>query len=106
MSTRLKGVAPGAIKAVLKGDTQAKPDDVLLAFRFAHSVPEHDPQGNVLREQVVQRWGKKGLISLGFAITMARFFPTLKYAMGHSQACSRVQMGGAAVTVGQHPLII
>jgi hypothetical protein len=101
-----EGVAPDVIKAILNGDTQAMTDDVLLAFRFAHAVLEHDPHANGLREQVVQRWGKKGLISLAFAITMARFFPTLKYAMGHGQACSRVQVGGATVTVGQHPLVV
>jgi hypothetical protein len=103
MSER-EGVAPDVIKAILAGDTQPMPDDVLLAFRFAHAVLERDPQANALREQVVQRWGQKGLISLAFAITMARFFPTLKYAMGHGQACSLVKVGGAAVTVGQHPL--
>jgi hypothetical protein len=93
------GVAPEVIRAVLTGNTQAMPADVLLAYRFAHAVLAHDPEADVMRDQIVAKWGKKGLISLGFALTMSRFFPTLKYAMGHGQACSRIKVGGAPVTV-------
>jgi hypothetical protein len=76
-------------------------EDVLLAYRFAHAVLAHDPEANSLRERIVTKWGKKGLISLAFALTMARFFPTLKYAMGHGQACSRVKVGGTPVAVNR-----
>ena len=40
------------------------------------------------------RWGKRALVSLAFAVTGARIFPTLKYAMGHGRACTRVTVGG------------
>jgi hypothetical protein len=96
-----EGVAPEVLRAILGGDTQAMPEEVLLAFRFAHAVLAHDPQAEPLREQIVARWGEKGLMSLGFAITMARFFPTLKYALGHGQACSRVKVGGSHMAVNQ-----
>jgi hypothetical protein len=81
------------------------PEDVRLAFRFAHSVLAHDPQADALRVQIVQRWGEKGLISLGFAITAARIFPTLKYALGHGQSCSRVKLDGATVSVDRQPQV-
>jgi hypothetical protein len=93
------GVAPEVIRAVLTGNTQVMSEEVLLAYRFAQAVLAHDPEANPLRERIVAKWGKKGLISLAFALTMARFFPTLKYAMGHGQACSRVKVGGTPVAV-------
>jgi hypothetical protein len=98
-----EGVAPKVLQAILDGDTHAMPEDVLLAFRFAHAVLRHDPEADALRERAVAAWGKKGLISLGFAITMARFFPTLKYALGHGRACTRVKVGGTEVPVNHHP---
>jgi len=94
-----EGVAPEVLRAVLSGDTRAMSEDVLLAYRFAHAVLAHDTEANPLRERIVAKWGERGLISLGFALTMARFFPTLKYAMGHGQACSRVKVGGTSVAV-------
>lgn len=96
-----ESVAPRVIRAILQGDTQAMSEDVLLAYRFAHAVLAHGPQADPLREQVVAKWGEKGLISLGFALTMARFFPTLKYAMGHGQACARIRVGGVPVTANR-----
>ena len=89
-----EGVAPEVLRAVLGGDTRAMSEEVLLAYKFAHAVLAHDPEADPLRERIVEKWGEKGLISLAFAITMARFFPTLKYAMGHGQACTRVKVGG------------
>jgi hypothetical protein len=97
-----EGVAPEVIRAVLTGNTQAMSEEVLLAYQFAQAVLAHDSEANPLRERIVAKWGKKGLISLGFALTMARFFPTLKYALGHGQACSRVKVGGTPVAVNRH----
>jgi hypothetical protein len=94
-----EGVAPEVLRAILEKDTRAMPEEVLLAYRFAQAVIAHDPEADPLRERIVERWGKKGLITLGFAITMSRFFPTLKYAMGHGQACSRIKVGGTPVAV-------
>ena len=47
-----------------------------------------------LRDEVVRRWGQKGLVALSMALTSARMYPTLKYAMGHGKACSKVVVGG------------
>jgi len=43
---------------------------------------------------VLRRFGKRGLVSLAFAMIAARLYPTLKYVMGHGQACKRVTIGG------------
>jgi hypothetical protein len=98
-----EGVRRETLQAILDGDTHAMPEDVLLAYRFAHAALRHDHEADNLRERVAATWGQKGLISLGFAITMARFFPTLKYALGHGRACTRVKVGNAEVTVNHQP---
>jgi hypothetical protein len=99
-----EGVDPAVIRAVLAGDVEAMPDDVALAFRFAQAALAHGPEADELRQQVVARWGPKGLISLAFGLTASRLFPTLKYALGHGRACTRVTVGGQAAPVaGRHP---
>jgi hypothetical protein len=41
------------------------------------------------------------VVTLAFAITTARMYPTVKYAMGHGQLCSRVMVGGTPVAIGR-----
>jgi hypothetical protein len=52
-----------------------------------------------LRAQIVERWSPRALVSLAFAITAARMYPTMKYALGHGRACQRISVGGAVVPV-------
>jgi hypothetical protein len=99
MATRA-GVGAPALSAIVAGDFSAMPDDVVLAVRFTRASLRHGQDADPLREEVVRRWGKRGLISLGFAITAARIFPTLKYVLGHGQACTRVSVSGEA-----HPVL-
>jgi hypothetical protein len=96
------GVPASTIRAVLAGDPAAMPEDVALAYRFARESLAHSVEANDLREQVVAKWGKKGLISLAFALTTSRMFPTLKYALGHGQTCARVTVGGTVMPVNHH----
>ena len=79
-------------------DLSALPDDMALAAGFADASLRHAAEADALRHEVVRRWGERGLISLGFALTAARLFPTLKYALGHGQACRRVRVGGESKT--------
>ena len=91
------GVAPAALRAVLARDERAMSADTVLGFRFAEAVLAHHPGADELRVEIVRRWGKHALISLGFAIAAARVFPTVKYALGHGQACMRIVVGGTPV---------
>jgi hypothetical protein len=92
-----EGVAPEILKAIVRGDEHAMPDDVALAVRFTRAVLNHDPSADDYRAQIVQRWGARALVSLAFAITGSRIFPTIKYALGHGQACRRVTVAGTPV---------
>jgi hypothetical protein len=94
-----EGIPPATLRAIIAGDVAATPPDVALAFRFAQAVLAHDPAADDLRAQILDRWGARALISLAFAITAARMYPTMKYALGHGRACQRVSVGGAVVPV-------
>ena len=93
------GVDPAIVRAVLARDTAAMPDDVRLACAFAAATLARDPAGDELREEIVKRWGKRGLISLAYAIASVQIYPTLKYALGHGHACQRVRVAGAEMPV-------
>ena len=88
------GVDPAVLRAVVARDYQAMPYYVALAARFTEATLRHAPEADHLREEVVRQWGRRGLVSLGFRILAARMYPTLKYALGHGQACTRLKIGG------------
>ena len=50
--------------------------------------------GGVEAVEAAVGFGKRGLVSLAFAMTASRLYPTLKYALGHGRACTRVTVGG------------
>ena len=89
-----QGVDPAILRAVVARDYTAMPYDVALAVRFTEATLRHAPQADDLREEVLRQFGKRGLISLAFAMVAARSFPTLKYALGHGRACMRLTIGG------------
>jgi len=91
------GVDPKLLTAVLTEAPAAMPPDVALAWRFTRATLDHDPAADQHREEIVRRWGPRALVSLAFAIVTARMYPTVKYAMGHGQACARVVVGGAPI---------
>ena len=91
------GVRPEVLRAVLSDDPDAMPADVALAWRFTRATLAHDPSADDYREVIVERWGRRALVSLAFAITTARIYPTVKYALGHGKACMRVVVDGQPV---------
>jgi hypothetical protein len=93
------GVAPGILSAVLTRNEAGMTPEAALGFRFAEAVLAHDPRADDLREEILRRWGPRALVSLGFAIAASRVFPTVKYALGHGKACTRVTIAGVTVPV-------
>jgi len=94
-----RGVPPEILRAILNDKVTAMPDDVALAWRFTKATLAHDPVADDYRAAILERWGQRALVSLAFAITASRIYPTVKYAMGHGKTCTRVVVGGAPVTV-------
>jgi hypothetical protein len=99
------GVPPEILRAILAGDEAAMGDDAALAWRFARASLARDMAAcDPLRDEIVRRWGDRGLVALGMAITTARMYPTLKYALGYGKACSKVTVAGIAAPVAHLPL--
>jgi hypothetical protein len=91
------GVSPAVLRAVLADNPDAMPADVAMVWKFTRATLAHDGAADEYREAIVRRWGRRALVSLAFAITAARIYPTVKYALGHGKACMRVVVGGAPV---------
>jgi hypothetical protein len=95
------GVEPATLRTILAGDVEAMPEDAALAAGFADASLRHAPEADAIRDEIVRRWGQRALVSLGFALVSGRIFPTLKYALGHGQACQRITVGGETQPVLQ-----
>jgi hypothetical protein len=87
------GVSPGVLRAVLADNPDAMPADVRLVWKFTRATLAHDAAADEYREAIVKRWGRLALVSLAFAITASRIYPTVKYALGHGKACMRIVVG-------------
>lgn len=95
-----EGVRPEVLRAILTDEVAAMPDDVALAWRFTKAVLSHDAAAaDDYRAVILERWGPRAVVSLAFAITTARIYPTVKYAMGHGKACMRVLVDGGPVVI-------
>jgi alkylhydroperoxidase family enzyme len=97
------GVPADVLRAVLSDRVEGMPEDVALAWRFTKAVLAHDPSADDYRAVIVERWGARAVVALAFAITTARMYPTVKYAMGHGKACMRVVVGGAPLAMDRSP---
>ena len=92
-----EGVAAESLRAILRGDFEAAPQDMRLAAEFTRAVLGRDPAAESLRREIVARFGKRGLVSVAFAMLSARMYPLLKYALGYGHACAVVYVDGAPV---------
>lgn len=94
-----QGVSADVLRAILRDDVAAMPEDVALAWRFTRATLAHDAAADGYRREIVRQWGPRAVVTLAFAITTARMYPTVKYAMGHGQICSRVVVDGTPVAI-------
>ncbi|WP_340644035.1 hypothetical protein [Phenylobacterium sp.] len=94
------GVKPQVLRAILAGDVVAMGETAALAWRFTNASLARDMEAcDPLRDEIVRRWGEAGLAAISLALTTARMYPTLKYALGYGKACSRVTVEGQATPV-------
>ena len=99
------GVDPQVLRAILSGDEAAMGETASLAYRFAKASLARDMEAaDPLRDEIVRRWGEQGLTAIALALTTARMYPTLKYALGYGKACSKVTVGGESTPV-VHPAL-
>lgn len=94
---RADGVPDALLKAALANDQhslQRLDTDAALAHAFALAWTRREASLPVHRESLRQRIGDKGLSSLALAMSAARMFPLIKTALGHGEACLRIEVGG------------
>ncbi len=56
------GVDPMVLRAIVARDFVAMPEEVAVVVRFTDATLRHAPEADELREDVVRRFGKRGLI--------------------------------------------
>jgi hypothetical protein len=96
------GARPEVLRAILAGDVPAMGEDAGLAYRFARASLARDLDAvEPLRDEVLRRWGDAGLVALSLALTTARMYPTVKYALGYGRSCSKVTVAGQDAPVAQ-----
>ena len=94
------GVEPQVLRAILAGDQPAMGEAAALAWRFARASLARDMVVcDPLRDEIVRRWGDRGLAAISLSLMTARMYPTLKYALGYGKACSKVVVAGVAQPV-------
>lgn len=99
-----QGVPAATLRAVLNADDAAMDQDVRLSVQFCRAVLARELEAESLREQVVNRWGKRGLVTIAFGLLAARMYPTIKYALGYGQTCTRIKVAGTNTLVKQMPI--
>lgn len=98
-------VSAKTLRAILEGDEDGMSPSASLAYRFANAVLDRDlVRADSLRQEIVHTWGERALVTLSFAIASSRVYPTMKYALGHGRACSRVTVGQDIVAVHASPV--
>ena len=93
------GLAPELIRAILREDLEALPAEALLGIEIAQATIRRDGTGDDAREEILRRWGRRGLVAFAYAIIAAQAYPTFKYAIGHGHACIRVRVGNETVAM-------
>jgi hypothetical protein len=82
------GIDPRHIKAALDNRLTELPPDLKLGYCFGRVVSENDPMLLEKGAAVEARFGRKALVDLALTVALARFYPTVKRALGHSRSCA------------------
>jgi hypothetical protein len=97
MMAERSGVDPKVLRAVLTETPSMMTPNAALAWRFTRATLNHDPLADEYREEIVRLWGPRAVVALAFAIVTSRLYPTVKYAMGHGKACTRIVVDGTPI---------
>ncbi len=85
------GVPARVLRALAAGDREALEAQERLGYDLARATLARQPADDV-RAEILERYGRRGLVSLAYGLAAAEAFPIVKYALGHGQACARVSI--------------
>ena len=86
------GIEERHLKAALENRLSDLPIDLKLGLCFGRVVSENDPMLLEKGQALEARFGRKALVDLALVVALARFYPTVKRALGHAVACSAVKI--------------
>ncbi len=94
---RQDGVPEDVLRRAVMGEAGTLPARLATSFRFGEAVAANDPEMHDLREKLEADLGKRAVIEMAICIAFARFYPTIKRALGHAKSCAvlRFDFGGA-----------
>lgn len=91
------GVSPAVLRAILAGDRLGMGEKAALAYDFARAVLDRNlADADECRDEIERRWGGAAVVDIALALTTAQMYPTVKYALGHGRACTKVVVAGVA----------
>ena len=89
---RQDGVEPALIHSVLNGELSELAPGLITVCRFARQSLTDKTADEEMRNEIIDRYGEKGLIELAFAISAAAIPPTVKRVLGFARSCSSVEI--------------
>ena len=92
------GISGTVLAAVIGRDDETLAPDTRLAVQFVRASVARGPEADQLRDEVLARFGPRGLVTMAYTMTSAKLYPTLKYALGHGQSCRCLEVGGELVS--------
>jgi hypothetical protein len=93
-----EGVPAATITKILRGNLDEMTEPTRLAVRFARAVIARDSVVvDETRTELERRYGKRAMVSLGFALCAGQLYPTFKWATGHGHACQRLQVENTTI---------
>jgi alkylhydroperoxidase family enzyme len=93
------GMPREKIEAMLRGDIDEAGVDAALGFRYGMAVATNSVHVLAEVEQARLRFGERGLVTLAFAVASVRVYPTLKRALGHGAACTKIVVSDREIAV-------
>jgi alkylhydroperoxidase family enzyme len=94
---RQEGVPEDVLRRAVMGEAGTLPPPLAASFRFGEAVAANDPEMEPVRRTLEAEFGKRAVSEMAIAIAFARFYPTIKRALGHAKGCAvlRFDFGGA-----------
>ena len=93
------GVGSATLRAIVTNKVTALDPGTALIVRSARATLAREDKAREYQEEIAQRWGRRGLLSFALALSSSRLFPQLKYALGHGQACTKIQLSDREMVV-------
>ncbi len=89
---RKQGIDATLVRKVLAGDVEEITAELADVSRFTEAVLQQSGEAEILRDELRQHYGERGLVEIAFAIASSRIPPTVKRVLGYARSCSEVKV--------------